>query len=558
MRAMGEGAAARLLTTTMLVLLATAVACAGPEGPEGPAGPAGAKGADGADGADGTDGADGDPGPAGEPGEDGVNGCDARDPDGPSEIWIREPGVLPLGIAAGPDGSLYVADGFTGQVLRVAPGDDEAVPFIAGPLTGAIGLASDGENLWVCDVDLLGEAGVGISAFDLDDGSLKVTHQLPDDGVCSDVLVTADGDVLLTDGMNNRVLRIAAADAMTAGTAEVFVENDGDVFGPADPSVLNLNGLARDSAGSLYTVATLTRELFRVDFVDGEPQAPVAITLTDALENPVSLVQPFGLELLDDGRLLVTDVGIGLALITLDDTDGGVFAPLNTRLEGATSTAVFMGQAYIVESQLTQAFGNHEVPHRIVRHPLGSLLGHPERELVHDIDYLFIRNVRCPTENGQSLLWRDEDGLELEIFVDNADNGIWTGWWIVVNHPECLDPAAGCSPEMAVIYASGFEVTDNRIHERVSIATGDYTGIGAMPDVPFFGINSQEVTNPEGAWVRYVYKYKGPPSDDETVLENQLTTIGTGCDVLFPDISALVPIPIGYCPDKFQASFGAP
>lgn len=249
----------------------------------------------------------------------------------------------------------------------------------------------------------------------------------------------------------------------------------------------------------------------------------------------------------------------GGRISTVDLTgDAGVVTPRNTRLDAPSTMAIYFGQAYIVESQVDDLLAgtSPELPFRIVRFPVTQLMGDTEVALVHDIDYLFLRNVRCPTENGRALLTRHPDSLEVDVFIEDVPNGIYTGWWIVTNKPQCLDPAAGCDPEMAVLWGSGFDVTDNTINIHNEISTGTPPGF-AVPDQPFFGVTVQELTDPETAWVRYVLKYKGPAKADATELATQLNAIGgPACATDFPEVSAQLPLP--YCPDKFQASFGEP
>jgi sugar lactone lactonase YvrE len=125
----------------------------------------------------------------------------------------------PVGVAVGPDGSLYIADRDNAVVRRVAPN---------GTITTV--------------------AGTGVSGYS-GDGGPAVGAKLSDP---ENIVVDARGRVFFTDQINERVRMIDVDGTITtvAGTGEAGDTGDG---GPGTDATLNSPyGLAIDAAGNLY------------------------------------------------------------------------------------------------------------------------------------------------------------------------------------------------------------------------------------------------------------------------------------------------------------------
>ncbi|HEU5057414.1 MAG TPA: hypothetical protein VFU21_12845, partial [Kofleriaceae bacterium] len=88
------------------------------------------------------------PGEMGEPGEPGE--CGAA-----GELHVPGPSAFPEGIAAAPDGALYVGSLTSGEVVAFDPCDAAPRRFADVGDASAVGMLADAESdaLWVCAAD---------------------------------------------------------------------------------------------------------------------------------------------------------------------------------------------------------------------------------------------------------------------------------------------------------------------------------------------------------------------------------------------------------------------
>jgi RHS repeat-associated protein len=143
-------------------------------------------------------------------------GTDQTDP-GPAVGAI----INPIGIAVGPDGSLYIADNLRARIRRVTPDGIMRVIAGSGPLSG-------------------GYSG---------DGGLATQARLNNP---QDVAVGSDGTVYIADVLNNRIrwLRPDGIIDTLAGTGTATTSGDGGLAGQAALQALARIALAPD--GSIY------------------------------------------------------------------------------------------------------------------------------------------------------------------------------------------------------------------------------------------------------------------------------------------------------------------
>jgi sugar lactone lactonase YvrE len=198
---------------------------------------------------------------------------------GDTDIVLPGSDFYPEGVAAAPDGTLYVGSINLGSIVRVAATSTtpDATPFVAATVSqrAVVGLTVDQDRglLWFCDSGpgALGGALVGV---DLDDGTETVRHEMPDpvapvadagtpDGdagtdagdagdaatppppaapstFCNDVIVDEDDVIFITDS-SGRIFRIAANLATTANSATVWLEHP--AIAPPMPGGFGANGI---------------------------------------------------------------------------------------------------------------------------------------------------------------------------------------------------------------------------------------------------------------------------------------------------------------------------
>lgn len=206
-----------------------------------------------------------------------------------------EGGISPNQLAAGPDGSVYIASSESNRVWRLTPGG--AVSTVAG--TGTAGFSGDGGpatsaqlffpqgvalgldgSVYVADtqnhrvrrVDLAGiittVAGTGVAGGGGDNGAAPLAQLNQPQGVA----VGSDGSVYIADTGNNRIRRLGPDGVLAAyaGTGSFSYSGDG---GPALAATMRgPSQVAVAPDGSLYIVDATNAMVRRVG-VDGLIQA---------------------------------------------------------------------------------------------------------------------------------------------------------------------------------------------------------------------------------------------------------------------------------------------
>jgi sugar lactone lactonase YvrE len=324
----------------------------------------------------------------------GATGADtaATEPSSTAPTAIALPGdaLFPEGIAARSDGTLFVGSLTDGSVLRIPPGQTEAVS-PAGPLAppvevfvpaGALGeralssavgmLADEGlDVLWVCDgggVDFSRETA--IVGFSLDDGGQVVRHPLPGGvGLCNDLALDGAGNLYASDSFVPRIVRVPAALRTTDGSAEDWAS---DPAWAVEPGGFGPNGLAV-AGDQLYVAHTANNAVYAVA-IGGDGSAGAARAL--ALDRTPDGLD--GMKLAGDGGLVFVENYAGqLVHIALDGGAGGLDT-LQDGLDGPTTFAFARGSAWVVEGQLEHLFfpdaGPPSLPFRVVEVPLDEAL----------------------------------------------------------------------------------------------------------------------------------------------------------------------------------------
>src|SRR5262245_19732497 len=177
--------------------------------------------------------------------------------------------LFPEGIAAAPDGTLYVGSFNRGEILRRPAGATAFETFVApgqAGLVSVIGVAVDAKRglLFACSSDLgFGErAGQHpkdqpstLNAFDLKSGAARRRWPPSARSCCNDLAILDDGSVLATDSLTPTIYRLAP-DLATFGP---WLQDD-----RWHNASIGLNGIAVHGA-DIYTVTYAEGRLFRID-----------------------------------------------------------------------------------------------------------------------------------------------------------------------------------------------------------------------------------------------------------------------------------------------------
>lgn len=351
---------------TFVIAAAACEGAPGELGPAGPAGPAGAPGPAGPSGAPGAPGENGARGPAGA-------GTGAAFPGAPSEVELDElrlpgPSFYPEGIAAGPDGALYIGSIATGEILRLSPGAALPVPFLRpGAVRNAVGLivSPSGDALWICDSDASFSSAPAIAGFRVADGAPVARHEFPGLGFCNDLAFDQAGNLYATDSTSHRIVRVAADRLSSNEPATVWSDDARFAHGPGE---FGLNGIAF-AGGAIWVVDQASGALHRLE--PGAGARAGAIT-TFTLAEPLST--PDGLKALDPDTFLVIEQGRGSLSELSVHTSSASVTVLANRLDTPTTFAVQGRSAWVLEGQLDHLFGFDPtppaLPFRAVRLPL--------------------------------------------------------------------------------------------------------------------------------------------------------------------------------------------
>src|SRR5262249_5059529 len=265
-----------------------------------------------------------------------------------SSLTVPGDTFFPESIAATPAGALFVSSVVTGEILRFRPGSTTAETFVpAGVNTGTAGMLADTVRgvLWACAVDLNFQTPTALRAFDLRNGTLRASYQVPDRGVCADIAL-AHGDVYITDttdptaGTPGRILRLTTPRPTQADNGALMVWSTDPLFTSPVP-FLQINGIAFDGIAALYTTNLSTGELLRVPIRRDGSAAPATLIDLDR-----DLVVPDGIRMFTPARLLVTE---GAGRLTLVNVDTGTTDVVAESLDQPTSLVRAGGRPLVSE-----------------------------------------------------------------------------------------------------------------------------------------------------------------------------------------------------------------
>ncbi len=261
----------------------------------------------------------------------------------PKAIIIDDRNVFPESLDSAPDGTLYIGGG-NGRIYRARPGQGYAEPWLlpeaSGLHKGVRGVVVDyaRRRLWVCDND---GRNSSVVRFALDGGRRLDSFDFPGGGHCNDIALK-NGAAYLTDTAKGRILRLAPG---ARQLAQWYVN---------DPSDKALDGIAWARDGKLYINTVNGNHLIRVG-VRPDGSAAEGTVLKTSLD----LLQPDGLRLSPDGRLLMAESRAspdgGFKAGRLEDVEiAGDTAQIHVLREGfeyPTAVTVVGKTAWVLESK---------------------------------------------------------------------------------------------------------------------------------------------------------------------------------------------------------------
>ncbi|HET6157891.1 MAG TPA: hypothetical protein VFE34_06070 [Dongiaceae bacterium] len=253
--------------------------------------------------------------------------------------------LFPEGIAAAPDGTLYVGSFNRGEILRRPAGAASFEQFIEpgeSGLVSVIGVAVDARRnlLFACSSDFgFGErAGrhpkdqpSALTAFDLKSGAPRGRWPLSPHSFCNDIAIQDDGSVLATDSLTPTIYRLAP-DLTNFGS---WLQDERWRVTP-----IGLNGIAVRGT-DVYTVTYSDGRLFRID----------AKQRVHEVELPRRLSLPDGVKVLSNGDLLLVEGSGRLTRIALSG-DSARLTVLRDGLNQPTTVAPMEHGAWVLEGQI--------------------------------------------------------------------------------------------------------------------------------------------------------------------------------------------------------------
>jgi len=229
-------------------------------------------------------------------------------------LRVQLPGndFFPEGIALDPaSNDLFVGSIFNG-IIEQFPNGQKRQQFagrVGTTLTrGALGLRVDNARnlLWACDSSLA-VAGGTVTGIDLTSRRVVVTHELPDGSLCNDIILDAQGNLLVTETLVGQVFRIDAANALTTNSAQLFLATP--EIAPPAAGQLGANGLAI-AGGILFVSNTFAGSLVRFDLNAADVAGSVSVVnLSEGGVASAILSGPDGVLPLSDTQLLVVENG---------------------------------------------------------------------------------------------------------------------------------------------------------------------------------------------------------------------------------------------------------
>lgn len=257
----------------------------------------------------------------------------------------------PNGVARASDGTLYVGSVTSGRILRRQPSGvwETAFPETAKVYAAtSLRLDEDRALLWGASPDFLpGDRARPhrIFAFDLVSGVVVNALELPDGGFGNDLALAPNGDVLVTDSRNGRVLRLASG----SDRFEILVED----ARLAPIGGVGVGGIARAPDGTLVLGNYGSGRLYVLDPVGVGPERLREIALPRLIENPDGLAfAPDGALILlegavrsGDGKVLHVPNPLGMGMRRLQPLLSGLESPVNLTLASD-------GRAWVTEARI--------------------------------------------------------------------------------------------------------------------------------------------------------------------------------------------------------------
>ncbi len=242
---------------------------------------------------------------------------------------------FPEGITVSLGGRMYVGSVVNGAIYTVAPGAEEAVPFVTPdtlPKPAVLGMTVSADNglLWVCNNDLAAApAASDIVGIGAGDRQVKASHALPPSAVgsfCNDIVISPNGTLWATESFGGRIFRVPPGELPSNTPANVWLQAT-ELAGPSGPAAgeFGVNGIAL-VAGKLFIVNSSRGQLLSIDPGLDQPSSSDlrVVALSEGGTPGKLLVTPDGLTSVSDTELLVVENGFlaeggkRLARITLD------------------------------------------------------------------------------------------------------------------------------------------------------------------------------------------------------------------------------------------------
>jgi hypothetical protein len=257
------------------------------------------------------------------------------------EISLQGAGILnsvilpgqdffPEGISLDPvSNDLFVGSIFQGELVSIADGATKSLRFDNAALQrGAVGTRVDANLglLWVCDSNFgQGIAGGAVVGLDIDDATEVVRHELPAGSFCNDIVIEADGDLLVAESFVGQIFRIDANETLIDNSAQVFLQTA--ELAPPAAGQFGANGLTLVD-NILFVANTGAGTLARFDLNAANIAASVqTAVLSEGNANNVVLSGPDGILAVNDTQVLVVEngfAGVGRqALLLVDFVDDG-------------------------------------------------------------------------------------------------------------------------------------------------------------------------------------------------------------------------------------------
>lgn len=247
-----------------------------------------------------------------------------------SSVILPGQDFFPEGISLDPvSNDLFVGSIFQGELVSIADGATKSLRFDNAALQrGAVGTRVDANLglLWVCDSNFgLAIAGGAVVGLDLDDATEVVRHELPAGSFCNDIVIEADGDLLVAESFVGQIFRIDANETLIDNSAQVFLQTA--ELAPPAVGAFGANGLTIID-NILFVANTGVGTLARFDLNAANIAASVqTAVLSEGNANNVVLSGPDGILAVNDTQVLVVEngfAGVGRqALLLVDFVDDG-------------------------------------------------------------------------------------------------------------------------------------------------------------------------------------------------------------------------------------------